>query len=118
MPSTLKKNVQTGAPSSDAMDVLLGFGTLMMRAGNTATRTREWIEAIGRRTGFDAISVSLSLDSITASVRRSGERITAMREIGPPGINVWRIAELEQLAKTAGTTPSEIAVRLEDIEAA
>jgi len=66
------------------MDVLLGFGTLMMRAGNTATRTREWIEAIGRRTGFDAISVSLSLDSITASVRRSGERITAMREIGPP----------------------------------
>jgi uncharacterized membrane protein YjjP (DUF1212 family) len=119
MPSTPKRDVEAGfAASSDAMDVLLGFGTLMMRAGNTATRTREWIEAIGRRTGFDAISVSLSLDSITASVRRSGERITAMREIGPPGINVWRIAELEQLAKTAGTTPSEIAVRLEDIEAA
>src|SRR5262249_2579728 len=119
MPSTPKREVRTGAAaSSDAMDVLLGFGTLMMRAGNTATRTREWIEVIGRRTGFDAISVSLSLDSITASVRRSGERVTAMREIGLPGINGWRIAELEQLAKTAGTTPSEIAVRLEDIEAA
>jgi len=100
------------------MDVLLSFGTLMMRAGNTATRTREWIEAIARKMGFDAISISLSLDSITASVRRSGERITAMREIGPPGINVWRIAELEQLAKTPGSTPSEIAARLEDIELA
>jgi uncharacterized membrane protein YjjP (DUF1212 family) len=100
------------------MDVLLGFGTLMMRAGNTATRTREWFEVIGCKMGFDAISISLSLDSITASVRRSGERITAMREIGAPGINVWRIAELEQLAKTAASTPSEIAVRLDDIELA
>ena len=85
------------------MDALLGFGTLMMRAGNTAARTREWIGAIARKMGFDAISVSLSLDSITASVRSSGERITAMREIGPPGINAWRIAELEQLAKKPGS---------------
>jgi len=100
------------------MDVLLGFGTLMMRAGNTATRTREWFEVIGSKMGFDAISISLSLDSITASVRRSDERITAMREIGAPGINVWRIAELEQLAKTTGSTPSEIAVRLDDIKLA
>ena len=119
MPSTPKRDVRTGAlASSDAMDVLLGFGTLMMRAGNTATRTREWFEVIGSKMGFDAISISLSLDSITASVRRSDERITAMREIGSPGINVWRIAELERLAKTAGSTLSEIAVRLEDIEAA
>jgi len=119
MPSTPKRDVRTGAlASSDAMDVLLGFGTLMMRAGNTATRTREWFEVIGSKMGFDAISISLSLDSITASVRRSGERITAMREIGAPGINVWRIAELEQLAKTTGSTPSEIAVRLDDIKLA
>jgi len=34
------------------MDVLLGFGTLMLRAGNTATRTREWIEAIGAQDGL------------------------------------------------------------------
>ena len=119
MPSTPKRDVRTGElASSDAMDVLLGFGTLMMRAGNTATRTREWFEVIGSKMGFDAISISLSLDSITASVRRSDERITAMREIGAPGINVWRIAELEQLAKTTGSTPSEIAVRLDDIKLA
>ena len=119
MPSTPERDVQTGpAASSDAMDVLLAFGTLMMRAGNTAARTREWIEAIARKMGFDAISISLSLDNITASVRRSGEHITATREIGPPGINVWRIAELEQLAKKPVSMPGEIAVRLEDIELA
>jgi uncharacterized membrane protein YjjP (DUF1212 family) len=100
------------------MDVLLAFGALMMRAGNTATRTREWIGVTARTMGFEAISISLSLDSITASVRRSGECVTAVREIGPPGINVWRIAELEQLAKAPVSTPSEIAQRLEDIELA
>jgi uncharacterized membrane protein YjjP (DUF1212 family) len=116
MPSASEKGAQTSPVSRDAMDVLLDFGALMMRAGNTATRTHEWVEAIARKAGFDAISISLSLDSITASVRRAGERVTAMREIGPPGINVWRIAELEKLAKEPGFAPGEIALRLKDIE--
>jgi len=98
--------------------VLLFFGASMLRAGNTATRTREWIEVIARKMGLDAVAVSLSLDSITASARRDGEWTTAMREIGPPGINALRIAELEQLAKTAapGLAPREIAARLAEIE--
>lgn len=118
MPSSFEKDrhARSAAPS-DAVDVLLAFSAAMMRAGNTATRTRECMEAIARNMGFDAITITLSLDSIMASVRRSGERVTAMREIGPPGINVWRIAELEQLAR-ASSTPSEIAVKLEDIELA
>ena len=98
--------------------MLLWFGASMLRAGNTAARTREWIEVIARKMGFDAVSVSLSLDSITASVGRAGERATAMREIGPPGINARRIAELEQLAKAAGPglAPREIAIKLSEIE--
>jgi len=42
-----------------------------------------------------------------------------MREIGPSGINAWRIAELEQFAATAGPklAPSEISVKLSEIEA-
>jgi uncharacterized membrane protein YjjP (DUF1212 family) len=117
--STLSK--QDGAVSaalSDAADVLLRFAASMLRAGNTATRTREWIEVIAQKIGFDAVSVSLSLDSVTASVRRSGERATTMREIGPPGINASRIADLEQLAKTLapGSAPDDIAVKLAEIE--
>jgi uncharacterized membrane protein YjjP (DUF1212 family) len=118
MPSTSEKDARPSSTSTDAIEVLLDFGASMMRAGNTAARTREWIEAIGRKMGFDVISISLSLDSITASVRRSSERVTAMREIGPPGINVWRIAELEKLARTSVSTPSQISARLADVESA
>jgi uncharacterized membrane protein YjjP (DUF1212 family) len=118
MPSAFENDARTSSASSEAMEVLLDFGASMMRAGNTAARTREWIEAIGRKMGLDAISISLSLDSITASVRRSGERVTAMREIGPPGINVWRIAELENLARASVSTPSQISARLADVESA
>jgi uncharacterized membrane protein YjjP (DUF1212 family) len=108
----------TSAAPGDAVEMLLWFGALMMRAGNTATRTREWIDALAHKMGFDAVSASVSLDSITASVRRSGEWTTAIREIGPPGVNVWRIGELEQLAKSTqpGLAPRDIAIRLAEIE--
>lgn len=108
----------TSTAPSEAVEALLRFGASMLRAGNTATRTREWIELIARKMSFDAVSVSLSLDSITASVRHAGGWTTAMREIGPPGVNVWRIGALEQLAKTAGSglAPREIAVKLSEIE--
>jgi uncharacterized membrane protein YjjP (DUF1212 family) len=104
---------------SEALDVLLQFGALMLRSGNTAARTREWIEVMARKMGFDAVSVSLSMDSMTVTVGRSGEWATTMREIGAPGVNVSRIADLEALAKMAepGQTPRDIAVKLEDTEA-
>jgi len=106
MPSTPKpsatshRTTNDDAPSvalSEATEVLLWFGALMLRAGNTATRTREWIEVITRKMGFEDVSVSFSLDSIAASVRCGGERITTIREIGPPGINAWRIANWSNL---------------------
>jgi uncharacterized membrane protein YjjP (DUF1212 family) len=102
------------------VEVLLWFGALMLRAGNTAVRTREWMEVMARKMGFDAVSPSLTLDNVTVSVRRSGQWATAMREIGPPGINTWRIGELERLARTIGLgqTAREIAAELAQIESA
>src|ERR1051326_3745121 len=110
----------TFAAASEGAEILLSFGAAMLRAGNTASRTREWIDVLARKLGFDAVSVGLSLDGITASVCRSGARITTMREIGPPAINARRIAALEQLAKTAepGLSPRAIAVELAEIDAA
>ena len=127
MPSTPKSSATShlttndDAPTvalSEATEVLLWFGALMMRAGNTAARTREWIEVLTRKMGFEDVSVSFSLDSIAASVRCGGKRVTTMREIGPPGINAWRIAELEQLARTVGPRPAprDVAARLAKIE--
>src|SRR5262249_44018918 len=113
-----RKDSASIAAADDAVRLLIWFGELMLRAGNTATRTREWIDVIARKIGFDAVSVGLSLDSITVSVRRSGEWVTIMREIGPPAINVWRIAELVRLARTLGPQPAphEIATKLAEIE--
>jgi uncharacterized membrane protein YjjP (DUF1212 family) len=117
--SSCDRDDQAAAPASgDALDVLLGLGAAMLRAGHTAIRTREWMEVVARKMGFDAASVSITFDSVTASVRRSGEWATALREVGPPGINVWRLGELEQLANTAGTAlaPREMAAKLAEIE--
>jgi uncharacterized membrane protein YjjP (DUF1212 family) len=104
---------------TEAMDVLLRFGASMLRSGNTAARTREWIEVMARKMGFDAVAVSLSMDSITVTVSRSGESATTMGEIGAPGVNVSRIADLEELAKAAepGQMQRGTAVKLEDTEA-
>jgi uncharacterized membrane protein YjjP (DUF1212 family) len=115
-PIAVKEPTVAGNP----VEVLMRFGVLMLRAGNTATRTREWIEILARKMGFDAVSVSLSLESITASVCRSGEWVTTMREVGPQAINVWRIGELVKLANaaTSKTALREMAARLAEIESA
>src|SRR5262245_41151847 len=92
----------------------------MLRAGNTAFRTRQWMDVLARGMGMDGLSVSLALGSVTASVRRGDARATMTREIGPPAVNASRIGGLERLAKTAvtGLASSEIAARLAEIEAA
>jgi len=80
----------TSAALTEAADVVLSFAASMMWAGNAASRTRERVEVVARKLGFDAVSVSVSLDSITASLRQSGASTTTMLEIGSPGINAIR----------------------------
>jgi uncharacterized membrane protein YjjP (DUF1212 family) len=106
--------------SSDALEVLTQFGASMLRAGNTTIRTRELMELMAPKLGFDAIAVSLSLDSITTNARHSGQWTTMMRMLGPPGINAWRIGQLEHLAKAVEptTAPGEIAAKLKDVDSA
>jgi uncharacterized membrane protein YjjP (DUF1212 family) len=115
-----KEDQTPSAVLTEAADVVLSFGAAMMRAGNTASRTRACVEVVARKLGFDAVAVSLSLDSITTSLRRSGVWTTKMREIGSPGINATRIAAFEELANTArsGLAPPEIALKLVEIESA
>jgi len=105
---------------TDALEMMLRFGVRMSQAGNTAVRTRKWIDAIAPKLCFEAVSAIVSLDSITVSVRCGSEWFTAMRELGPPGINVSRIAQLEQLARTLRpeTPPAELGVALTKIESA
>ena len=106
------------SPADDAVEALLRFGVAMLRAGNTAARTHDWIEIVAQKLAFESVSISQSLDSLMITVRRSSDWITVMREIGPPAVNVSRIGDLEQLAKTveAGSAPRDIANKLAKIE--
>jgi uncharacterized membrane protein YjjP (DUF1212 family) len=106
------------APIGTAADTLLRLGASMLGAGNTAFGTREAMQALARKMKLDTAAVAITLDSITIGAGRGGETITLMRETGLPGVNAWRIAELERLARAApsGVAPGEVAAKLSAIE--
>jgi uncharacterized membrane protein YjjP (DUF1212 family) len=103
----------------DALDALARFGAALLGAGDTAHRARELIGGLARSMGLEAPSVSLTLNSITAGIRRGGEHATLMREIGPPAANASRIAALESIARAAapGLRPADLAAQLAAVEA-
>jgi uncharacterized membrane protein YjjP (DUF1212 family) len=100
------------------VDVLLALACAMVRGGSTASRTRDWLILLAQKMGFDAISVSMSIDAVSISAGRSGICTTGMREVGPPAVDTSRIIALEQIAKnaTVGVSPSEIAIQLAELE--
>jgi uncharacterized membrane protein YjjP (DUF1212 family) len=106
----------SGPTADDGLHVLLCFSALLLQAGCTAARTRELMEGMARKFGFDAVSVATTIEGVTASVRCAGVWTTAMREIKPPGINTSRVHELERLARTVEAEPRGIATRLGEIE--
>ena len=73
-----------------ALETLMRFGTLMLRAGDTAFRVRDWMSMIARGMGLDALSVNIALGGMTVTARRGGEHATLVSEIAPPGVNAWR----------------------------
>jgi phosphoribosylformimino-5-aminoimidazole carboxamide ribonucleotide (ProFAR) isomerase len=56
----------------DAFEVLFSFGALMWSAGSTAIRTREWMEVLAKKMGFESMAVGLSLENMTVSARGTG----------------------------------------------
>src|SRR6266851_1377741 len=102
-----------------ALETLMRFGTLMLRAGDTAFRVRDWMSMIARGMGLDALSVNIALGGMTVTARRGGEHATLVSEIAPPGVNAWRLGALEHLARNTqpGMTPQELAAKLAKIEA-
>lgn len=104
----------------ETLDVLLRFGAMMLQAGDTAFRVRDSMTTLSGRFGIERLSVQIALDAMTATARRNGELVTIAREIGPPGINAWRISALDKLAREADAdlTSRGLAERLDVIEAA
>src|SRR5882757_1677569 len=107
------------APLAEALEVLLRFGTLMLRAGDTAFRVRDSMGMLATSMGIESLSLHVTINGMTATVRRSGEQVTLASEVSPLGINAWRIGALERLARTRrpDLAPKDLAADLDAIEA-
>jgi uncharacterized membrane protein YjjP (DUF1212 family) len=107
------------APLAEALEVLLRFGTLMLRAGDTAFRVRDSMGMLATSMGIESLSLHITINGMTATVRRNGEQATLVSEVLPLGINAWRIGALERLARTRrpDLAPKDLAADLDAIEA-
>ena len=103
----------------ETLDVVLRFGQIMLRAGDTAFRVHDAMTVLATRFGIERLSVQIALNGMTATARRGDELVTIACEVGPPGINAWRIAALEKLAREGRgeLTPDALARELDAIEA-
>jgi uncharacterized membrane protein YjjP (DUF1212 family) len=107
-------------PLTETLDVLLRFGALMLRAGDTAFRVREATARLAAHMGIENLSLQVTLDALSATVRREGETATLTCDVGAPGINAARIGALERLAESSqpGLTAEALARDLDRIEKA
>ncbi|HSR77871.1 MAG TPA: threonine/serine exporter family protein [Xanthobacteraceae bacterium] len=108
------------AALTQALETLMYFGALMLRAGNAAFRVRQWMGRLASAMGIDALAVHIAIGGgMTATARRGGAHVTLASEIAPLGINASHLGLLEHLARDArpGLTAAELAVKLKGIEA-
>ena len=108
------------AQLTEALDVLLRFGAMMLRAGDTAFRVRAAMGRLADEMGIENLSLQVTLDAMSATVRRDGQIATLTCDVGAPGINAARIGALERLAESSqpGLTAQALARALDAIEKA
>jgi uncharacterized membrane protein YjjP (DUF1212 family) len=111
----------TGTSSlADALESVLRFGALMLRAGDAAFRVREAMGLLASSLGVEQFALHITVRGMTATARRDSECVTLASEVGSLGIDAWRLGELERLAHDSrpGLTPEALTARLDAIEAA
>ena len=106
------------APLTDtltgALESVLRFGALMLRAGDAAFRVHEAMGLIATSLGIEQLSLHITVRGMTATARRGGEHVTLASEVGSLGIDAWRLGALERLARDSkpGLTPAALANQL------
>lgn len=105
---------------TEPLPVLLRFGAMMLRAGDTAFRVRQATRRLATRLGVENLALHITLGGITATAWQAGRPTTLAVEVAPPGIDAARIARLEALAERddISLTPASLAAELDRIEAA
>ena len=104
---------------TEALPVLLRFGAMMLRAGDTAFRVRQAMDLLATRLGVERLALHITLGGITATAWQQGRATTLAIEIAPPGIDAARISVLETLAHhtPSNLTPAVLSTELDRIEA-
>ncbi len=102
----------------EALDVLLRFGAMLLRAGDTAFRVRAAMVRLAHDMGIESLSVQVTLDAMSATARRAGQIATLTCDVGSPGINADRIGQLERLTEVSkpGLTAEALTKDLDAIE--
>jgi len=58
------------AALTQALETLMHFGALMLRAGNAAFRVHQWMNQLARAMGIDALAIHIAIGGgITATAR-------------------------------------------------
>ena len=104
---------------AEALDVLMRFGALMLRSGDTAFRVRDAMGLLAVSLGFERFAVDITIGSMTATARAGHETVPSTREIAPLGVDASRTAALDRLAHSSkpGLTPAALSAGLDAIEA-
>ena len=104
---------------TNSLDVLLRFGALMMRSGDTAFRVRDAMGALATSLGIEQFAAHITLGTMTATARSGGEVVTLTREFAPLGVDASRTAALEHLARWSkpGLDASALSAEIDAVEA-
>jgi uncharacterized membrane protein YjjP (DUF1212 family) len=115
----LARHLTGTASLTDALESVLRFGTLMLRAGDAAFRVRDDMGLIASSLGIERFALHITVHGMTATARRGGEHVTLASEVGSLGIDAWRLGALERLAHDSrpGLAPAALALQLDAIEA-
>ena len=119
-PTTARNHDELTSPATlhESLDGLLRFGSAMLRAGHTAFRVMDWMRTLAARVGINALAVQLTFGGITATASRGRDLATLVCEVGTPGVNVWKIDAMEDLARNieSDMEPQELFTELQAIE--
>ena len=100
-------------------ELVVRAGIDMLSAGTSGLRVRELMRAAASALGLDSFAAQVTFTNVVATVGKGGIYRTQVAEIGSPGVNAHRIAQLQELSRELSgskITPDALEARLNAIE--
>ena len=109
----------TTAELAQVMQVVMRFGTLMLRCGTVSFRVEEAMRQVALTLGVERLDAFTTLTGITASAHRGAMHYTQVARIHTIGVNMSCLSDVEFLSQhiPLDATPSSLMAALDKIEA-